>query len=272
MPDESQGFTDKKRTGGDEAPKVALVPDVVVNAINGEGENTGGNIMELDDFSKAKHGLSSDTLKGNDGALTKSKSPVSVEVGVAKKVQSPEPLESLTKGTTTTTDHANPVTSSSDRLHAVEKSTTSNFGEEISELDGFEKTNQISPVKISAHSVENSHSSPDDDRGVFKTDSSLSGSSPTRPFKLPQTRDSIDVRWDDEDRGEDKKSTRSRQSVKEGVCCCYHAFHRAFLQCVEETPAMLTGLVLSLAFCVALIVLIPSTGRVRLCVCVCVCF
>ncbi|KAI9546251.1 hypothetical protein NQZ68_028687 [Dissostichus eleginoides] len=283
MPDESQGFTDKRRTGEEGAPKVALVPDVVVKSIDGEGEHTGGNIMELDDLSKTKDGLSSDTLKGNegnDGALNKSKSPVSVEVGVAKKVQSPEPLESVMKGTTTT-DHANLVNSSSDRLQAVEKSTKSNFGEEISELDGFEKTNQISPVKISAHSFKNSKKSPDDDRGFSKTDSSLSGSSPTTPFKVPQTRDSIDVRWDDEDKGEDKKSTRSRQSVKEGVCCCYQAFHRAFLQCVEETPAMLTGLVLSLAFCVALIVLIPTTGRniVRhvgalsvLCVVLCVSF
>ncbi|XP_010782798.1 uncharacterized protein, partial [Notothenia coriiceps] len=260
MPDESQGFTDKSRTGEDEAPKVALVPDFAVKSIDGEGKNIGGNIMELDDFSKTKDGLSSDTLKGNDGAFNKSKSPVSVEVGVAKKEQSPEPLESLMKGTTTT-DHANLVNSSSDRQQVVENSTKSNVGKEISELDGFEKTNQTSPVKISADSVKNSNRSPDDDRGIFKTDSSLSGSSPTTPFKLPQTRDSIDVRWDDEDRGEDKKSTRSRQSVKEGVCCCYQAFHRAFLQCVEETPAMLTGLVLSLAFCVALIVLIPSTGR-----------
>ncbi|KAK5848238.1 hypothetical protein PBY51_005870 [Eleginops maclovinus] len=261
MPDESRGFPEKG-SSGEEAPQGALVPDIVVKSSDGEGKNHGGNIMELDDFSKTKDGLSSDTLKGNDGTFNKSNPPVSVEVGVAKTVQAPDPLESLKKGTSVpTTDHANLV--NSDRLQALENGPKSSFGEEISELDGFEKTNEISPVHFSAHGLENSRNSPDDERGDSKTDS-LSGSSPTDvASKLP--RDSIDVRWDDENEGEDgkedKKSTRSRQSVKEGVCCCYQAFHKAFLQCVEETPAMLIGLLLSLVFCVVLIILIPSTRR-----------
>ncbi|XP_061664578.1 adenylate cyclase type 4-like isoform X2 [Syngnathoides biaculeatus] len=65
----------------------------------------------------------------------------------------------------------------------------------------------------------------------------------------------------DENHEQERGSARSQRSVTEGVSCCYRSVHRGCLQCVEETPAMLSGLVLSLAFCVAIIVLIPSTGR-----------
>ncbi|XP_042367782.1 adenylate cyclase type 4-like [Plectropomus leopardus] len=152
--------------------------------------------------------------------------------------------------------------------------------EELFEPDGksFEKTNPISPVNFSEPSLDasnkNNKSNPDHDRGDSKTDFAVepkaehspSCSSPAyTEVSFAQSRSSINGGWDDEyeeeDRDEDRRSARSRQSVKEGVCCCYQAFHRACLQCVEETPAMLSGLVLSLAFCVALIVLIPTTGR-----------
>lgn len=56
-------------------------------------------------------------------------------------------------------------------------------------------------------------------------------------------------------------SVRSRRSVAEGVCCCYQVVHRGCLRCVEETPAVVTALVLSLVFCVVIIVLVKSTGR-----------
>ncbi|KAM9833029.1 adenylate cyclase type 2 [Syngnathus typhle] len=56
-------------------------------------------------------------------------------------------------------------------------------------------------------------------------------------------------------------SPPSRPTVAEAVCCCYRSVHRGCLQCGEETPAMLSGLVLSLAFCIAIIVLIPAMGR-----------
>ncbi|XP_077445508.1 adenylate cyclase type 4 isoform X2 [Stigmatopora argus] len=49
--------------------------------------------------------------------------------------------------------------------------------------------------------------------------------------------------------------------VAHAVGCCFRSVHRGSLRCVEETPAMLAGLVLSLAFCVAIVVLIPTTGR-----------
>jgi len=61
----------------------------------------------------------------------------------------------------------------------------------------------------------------------------------------------------------DGRPDEDRRRLREGVCCWYRAAHGAVLQCVEETPAMLSGLVLSLAFCVVIIILIPATGRVR---------
>ncbi|KAK0143743.1 Adenylate cyclase type 2 [Merluccius polli] len=62
---------------------------------------------------------------------------------------------------------------------------------------------------------------------------------------------------DDEDVG----SSRSGRSAGEGVCCCYRAVSRAFLQCLEETPAMLPGLLLTVLFTITIIILIPTTDR-----------
>uniref|UniRef100_A0A3Q3XQB1 adenylate cyclase n=1 Tax=Mola mola TaxID=94237 RepID=A0A3Q3XQB1_MOLML len=102
--------------------------------------------------------------------------------------------------------------------------------------------------------------------------SSCKGSSdlPDGSSKVHQTRDSINVRWDKDDEDEDGRSSHSRRSVKEGMCCCYQAFHRAFLRCVEETPAMLSGLVLSLAFCVSIINIDVHVGALSV-VCVVLC-
>ncbi|XP_056620140.1 adenylate cyclase type 4 isoform X2 [Triplophysa dalaica] len=61
---------------------------------------------------------------------------------------------------------------------------------------------------------------------------------------------------------------------------CFRAVRRAFLRCLEETPIMVSGLVLSILFCVTIIIIIPSTGRkvsehlaalVVVCVVLCVC-
>ncbi|TKS93118.1 Adenylate cyclase type 2 [Collichthys lucidus] len=208
--------------------------------------------VELDDFSPNRAQQS-----GHSGAQVSQ-----VEVGVAKTSRAPEPLtiDSLMKGTGVTQqamDHDPPV----DSDYSSTKS------EESPELDRsvFERTNSIPPVDFSEPGLEASSSSrngPDDDRGVHepKEENSFCSSVDTF-YDGSQTRDSIDVRWDEGNRDEDGRSNHSRRTVKEGMCCCYQAFHRACLQCVEETPAMLSGLVLSLAFCVALIVLIPTTER-----------
>ncbi|KAM6908990.1 adenylate cyclase type 4 [Xenentodon cancila] len=149
---------------------------------------------------------------------------------------------------------------------------------DLLELDGksSEKANTTSPVNLSQFSLDTSRlnktsaSSVDDDGGKSvahvtvnaNVENSLHGSSPAvdnASFRVHQPRDSIHVRSGDGDGEDDGQSTRSKRSVKEGVCCCYQAFHRAFLRCVEETPAMLSGLALSLVFCVVIIILIPTT-------------
>ncbi|KAJ8007647.1 hypothetical protein DPEC_G00096340 [Dallia pectoralis] len=52
----------------------------------------------------------------------------------------------------------------------------------------------------------------------------------------------------------------SQKKVAQGICCCYRAVYKAFLRCLEETPFMLSGLLLAMGFCIAIIVLIPATG------------
>ncbi|KAK9524963.1 hypothetical protein VZT92_017319 [Zoarces viviparus] len=246
MPDKWQDLQEKGRTG-EGAPEVSFVPDSVVVS----------NIVELDDFSRTKAGVKQSEQSGDVNILPRnggskgrkglSESQVSVEVGVAKTEQAPGPLEAnpLLKGTSVTpqaSDRDAQATSSPDYKRQTDNGVS-------------EKTKPFTVVDFSGPSLESS---------IKDTNKSLDDDSPGDvAFKVAQPRDSIDVRWDDgdEDRDEDRRSTRSRQSVKEGVCCCYQAFNRAFLQCVEETPAMVSGLVLSLAFCVAIIVLIPATGR-----------
>ncbi|XP_040037275.2 adenylate cyclase type 2 [Gasterosteus aculeatus] len=249
MEDKSQGFLGTGRTGED-APQVSFSPESAAVS----------NIVELDDFGRTEDGLKqparssgvniflggggSESWKdgGSDsGDRGLGESRVQVEVGVARTERAPEPLgaDPGWEGTG--------VTPQGD-------------GKTRRTADGGV------PGRSSDPSVQNAKDSPDDDRGdrKAKAGSPPGGGPPAWPdvaFRGAQARDSIDVRWDHEyeDGDEDRQSNRSRQSVKEGVSCCYQMFHRAFLQCVEETPAMLSGLVLSLAFCVAIIVVTSTT-------------
>uniref|UniRef100_A0AAX7VM61 Adenylate cyclase type 4 n=1 Tax=Astatotilapia calliptera TaxID=8154 RepID=A0AAX7VM61_ASTCA len=151
--------------------------------------------------------------------------------------------------------------------------------EELSELDGnvFEKASRISPINLSESSLntsqleqtpKNSHdnysiNSKTDITTKAKTKNSLSGSSPELPSVSPrasQSGDSIDIRWANED--DDRRSNLSRQTVIEGVCCCYQATHRACLQCVEETPLMVSGLVLTLVFSLVIIIVLAATRTI----------
>lgn len=322
MPDEPQGFLEKRNLEGEASP-VSLMPGIMVICGDGKGKITDRNVLELDEFNQNTDANRSQSSGDNISQSGLRESQVSIEVGVAKTVQVPEPLQvnSLLKGTGGTLqalDQDTPVKSSSDDLHPVSSCTSTQLNgccdfansstesrpgdictnlnpdlcdEKLSELDrrSFEKTNTVSPVNFSETSLEasskRSKSSQDNDKTDTsetdlklspKVENTFSDSSSTPPEalgKVQQTRDSIAASWDEEDRQEDGRSTHSRRTVREGMCCCYQAFHRAFLQCVEETPAMLSGLVLSLAFCVAIIILIPTTGRVRRgkreCACVC---
>lgn len=147
--------------------------------------------------------------------------------------------------------------------------------ERLSELDKsvLEKTTTVSPLNFSASYSKTGKADhlnagsdvceTDLSEAKSKTDSSVRQGPSARARRAPQKRDSPDARLDKEGREPDGRSNHSRRTVKEGMCCCYQTVHRGCLQCVEETPAMLPGLVLSLAFCVTIIVLIPTTGRVR---------
>ncbi|XP_047429000.1 adenylate cyclase type 4-like [Mugil cephalus] len=273
MPGEAQHFQDKG-IAGEEGPKVNLMPDTILAPGEGEGKHSGGNVLELHDLSPLKHSEESG----------RSVSDIPVVVGVAKTAQAPEPSKAnhLLKGTCVSsqnTDHDVPVGSSTDKLqngsrtlsqmssdsdygssksipgYAHSNASTSTFDQELSELDvnSLEKLSPISPVTQSGSTLR-TQKSPNHDGGDSRA-------IPHPSLEVSRARNVVDVRWDGEDVADDRKSTRSRKSVKEGVCCCYQAFRRAFLQCVEETPAMLSGLVLSLLFCVAIITLITTTGR-----------
>ncbi|XP_034019957.1 adenylate cyclase type 2-like [Thalassophryne amazonica] len=217
-------------------------------------------------------------------------SQASVEVGVAKTELAPEPVKPSTSslraplgvddGAKVNSDRPNSNRTTSCQTNTCidsdYSSTLSNPGSStdlcqdecyklVKESTGSKNPN--APVSSSKTNLESSqsNSSTDKQRTDSKTDSTVKLKTKNwnseRSSSIAQSDNSTDMRWDKYDGEEDSQSMRSRHVVTEGVCCCYHAVHRAFLQCVEETPAMLSGLLLSLAFCVAIIVLIPSTGR-----------
>ncbi|CAB1351450.1 unnamed protein product [Coregonus sp. 'balchen'] len=84
---------------------------------------------------------------------------------------------------------------------------------------------------------------PSDDTSTSRSETSV---------PLNQSAPAPDITWDDtpnlREGGEGDGRLPSKRSVAEGVC-------------LEETPAMLPGLLLAMGFCVAIIILIPATGR-----------
>uniref|UniRef100_A0A9J7YIL2 Adenylate cyclase type 4 n=1 Tax=Cyprinus carpio carpio TaxID=630221 RepID=A0A9J7YIL2_CYPCA len=78
----------------------------------------------------------------------------------------------------------------------------------------------------------------------------------------------------------DDEPSEPRRTSGRGACSCYRAVNMAFLRCLEETPLLVSGVVLAILFCVTIIIIIPSTGRslsvhvaafAVVCVVVCVC-
>lgn len=61
----------------------------------------------------------------------------------------------------------------------------------------------------------------------------------------------------------DDEPSEPRRTSGRGACSCYRAVNMAFLRCLEETPLLVSGVVLAILFCVTIIIIIPSTGRVR---------
>lgn len=278
MSDESQDTQEKKL---EEAALQGSSKDAGLVYSNG----TDGNFLELEDFSQNEAKQSGDSQDLQSGLC---RVPVSIEVHVVQAPQAPELLEGdgaagvnrdLVKGSSDSlqTDSG---TLQGDSDYSSMKSSPSyactsfcpDFCEEkLSELDRstLEKTTTVSPVNFSASyskmsKKNNPNNGSDISETVFnKTVNSVREGTSARGRLALRARDSLDARSDKEGREADRRSNHSRRTVKEGMCCCYQTVHRGCLQCVEETPAMLPGLVLSLAFCVTIIVLIPTTGRVR---------
>ncbi len=61
----------------------------------------------------------------------------------------------------------------------------------------------------------------------------------------------------------DDEPSESRRTSGCGACSGFRALNMAFLHCLEETPLLVSGVVLAILFCVTIIIIIPSTGRVR---------
>ncbi|XP_060772979.1 adenylate cyclase type 4-like isoform X2 [Neoarius graeffei] len=57
------------------------------------------------------------------------------------------------------------------------------------------------------------------------------------------------------------QSWRIRHNAATGARRCYKAVRLGFLQCLEDTPFVVPGLVLTILFCVTIIVVIAATGR-----------
>ncbi|TSY83949.1 Adenylate cyclase type 2 [Bagarius yarrelli] len=59
----------------------------------------------------------------------------------------------------------------------------------------------------------------------------------------------------------DRQNARIQRNAASRACHCYQAVRRGFLQCLEDTPFVVPGLVLTILFCVTIIVVIAATGR-----------
>eukprot|EP00063_Salmo_salar_P087881 XP_014062716.1 PREDICTED: adenylate cyclase type 4-like [Salmo salar] len=244
-----------------------------------------------------------DEVNGDSESQSAHSEPrVYIEVGVAKVELASEPLKAQSSfqespefpSTASTGNHGTDIKtdtlmndstkSSNDSDNDSAKTTTDTYdnlddsckvnGEDSSDkksTDAFKlKTNphnhnsdlamMDSPTTLCRLNHDN-YTTPD----IPSDDTSTSRSETSVP--LNQLAPAPDITWDDtpnvREGGEDDSRPPSQRNVAEGVCCCYRAVHKAFIRCLEETPAMLPGLLLAMGFCVAIIILIPTTGRLK---------
>ncbi|XP_028330530.1 adenylate cyclase type 2 isoform X2 [Gouania willdenowi] len=265
---------DKKGSAEAKSP-VPPMPDIMVTSSTEEDKIATFDILEMDDF--------------NDIRKSEKSNPPSVEVGVTKTVKGPKPerpkmlgwtffnrkkketldqpssqevelsgkeVEPSVKAEEPSGKAVEPSSKALDPLGACD----SDYGSSSSSLGVFSSTIDITKEELAKTSLD------DDDEGVTNSSKPrLSEISTTSHDFSSKARDDINVQWDDdENEDEDNRSTHSRRSARENVSCCYRAVNRCFLRCVEETPAMLWGLVLSMVFCVVIIIVIPSTRRFTL--------
>ncbi|XP_054609450.1 adenylate cyclase type 4-like isoform X2 [Dunckerocampus dactyliophorus] len=262
------------------------VPDTLIST---DYKAQTGDVLELNAIrdtasTEGRNDTTADSAAGLPGSQSgPSENQVSAEVDVAKTAHLPELLvvDSLLGGPPVLSQHTNDdaqVSLSSERLQADSASSQTNeysdsdygsiqsspgyastsfSGKDLSELSSssFENTNSVSSINPFEYMSMKSKKS------TKNRLSSGRGDSKSKKKPVPtQENDSVSDRGNTGDE-EEQQSKQPRHIVTERVCCCYRSMHRGCLQCVEETPAMLSGLVLSLAFCVAIIVLIPTMGR-----------
>ncbi|XP_043952893.1 adenylate cyclase type 2-like [Gambusia affinis] len=295
MPDESRTLQDEF-SPRQEAAQIALVPNIVVISSDGKGK---ASTLELQRDGLKQQDAPGGSLSG----LGASPVSVELGEVKTAHVPEPLKAISLLRGREVSVNQESPVdpsgmkqqndmnlplqaNSCTDSDYSSTKSSPgyacSGFGTdlydgELLELDPrkLEKMSSVSPVNLSGTSLDSDKarkSNLDFNRGdsmldltaKSKAENSTNGSSPRSSVVRPN-RYSVDVGSERylEDDYVDRQSTRSRRSVKEGVFCCYQATNRAFLRCVEETPAMLSGLLLSIIFCVVIIIVIAATGRIE---------
>uniref|UniRef100_A0A8D3AUG0 adenylate cyclase n=1 Tax=Scophthalmus maximus TaxID=52904 RepID=A0A8D3AUG0_SCOMX len=239
MPDETGGLQEGA------GPHERAGPGDVVLVCSDEDKVPGGDVLELGELSDV-HGV-----RGEDGSGP-GQSRGSVELGVVRTAQAPDPVAVTLKAP----GHDPQVNSPRDRQVDV-------CDDEVFELDGssLEKTNSNPgfPELSSDGSDSNAPS-----KVKRKSEISFCSSSSTY-----QARDSVDGGWEDED----GRSNRSRQSVKDGVFCCYQATHRGFLQLISSVSsqdvrthvAALSAVCVVLCLSAVLLVCLPWLATVRRC-------
>uniref|UniRef100_A0A3P9MKP3 adenylate cyclase n=1 Tax=Oryzias latipes TaxID=8090 RepID=A0A3P9MKP3_ORYLA len=290
MPDESQPIRDNC-TPLQGASQVSLLPDIVVVSGDGRGKP---DSLELDELSRTGadvNGLDISKSGGKPKIPADATTGPPVELGVVKSTHVSEPLKTshLLKGGGVAKQGASSPADqpSAENTMALQMSSDSDYSsmksspgsvstsldfcnDELLQMDGasMEKNNFVCSVNTSQSSLHSAHKEhshvPDDDKLVKSCPDRIGRSTPSRTSLDPchQTRGSIDGCLYEDDPDADGQSSRSKRSMKEGVCCCFQATHRGFLRCMEETPSMLSGLLLALVFCVVIIVVIAATGRV----------
>ncbi|KAL0189855.1 hypothetical protein M9458_016954, partial [Cirrhinus mrigala] len=170
-------------------------------------------------------------------------SKVYIELGVARLGNVPEPLK--------------PRTSLRDENHlsnspASFSGSISNPNEEHNNHTNDAFTNSTSSQNIPGTSTDWTEADAIDRRRSLATLSETSRTSNAATEFSQNSRSRFIV--DDEPRESGRRSGR-------GACSCFRLANMAFLRCLEETPLLVSGVVLAILFCVTIIIIIPSTGR-----------
>ncbi|XP_051981336.1 adenylate cyclase type 4-like [Xyrauchen texanus] len=205
-------------------------------------------------------------------------SKVHIEFGVAKTLNISEPLKPQTSYRNDNMTESRPSDSSlpfNVNVHSpVKESFSSSNGtnrppnaSEVQGADSKALTNRTSSQMITGTSAVHKIVDRRQSLGT-RSEISLTSNAPTEGSQSSDGRFLVTP-------ANDQKNA----SCNSGCSCC-RKMHRAFLHSLEETPLMVSGLVLTILFCVTIIIIIPSTGRnlsvhlaafAVVCVVLCVC-